>query len=353
MRLPETEITHQEKSYIKTIRELKEKNFIENGSPLWWSTDYKPDPREYLPFDKFRQRLIHLGKCKTSVVHSFLHEEKSVERDVYLYPKPKVPITILNLDVSGEQLSFLVTARPYHQKELYNFHSPSAIFPHSLWEHAQEIKKLPEFIRSGGIIDLPEHFYPHIRGLFAGRRGNHFFWYNFHLWGGFGQTIKDSLKSKKLSFVNLYQPPMDGRRTYSEVWFELEAKKNLVDHKKPRWFDYSYSEVSAEEFIEDYQKTNENLVVFYPLRHPDIENTLPLVISNKTHQESKIRKSAVLGIYAENGRIGRCRQGGILRIKNYEFAKEINKSISEDFGIPIDTILFIPQKGRPKYERIS
>lgn len=353
MKSPEGETPYQEKSYTKIIRELKEKNFINDGSPLWWSTDYKPDPREYLSFDEFRQRLIHLGNHKTHVIHDYLAPERLVERDVYLYPKPKVPITILNLDVSGEQLSFLVTARPYHRKELEISDSYSTVSSDCRLFGYPELKKIPKFVRSGGVIDLPEHFYPHIRGLFAGRRGNHFFWYNLHLWSAFGQTIKESLKSKELSFISFYHPTEGGRRTYREVWFELLRKENLVDHKKPRSLDFPYLEVSTEEFIEDYQKTNKDLVVYYPLRHPDIENTLPLVISTRTHQESMIRKPSVLGIYAENGSIGWCRQAGILRIKNRQFAEEISKSISGDFGIPVDTILFIPQKGRPKYERIS
>lgn len=43
---------------------------------------------------------------------------------------------------------------------------------------------------------------------------------------------------------------------------------------------------------------------------------------------------------------------GIMRIKDRELAQQISLLKTEDFGFPVDTLLFTPQKGRPKYERV-
>lgn len=336
------------KPTLETIGGLKQKRWIKDSSPYWWQTDYSPDPREYMDFKEFRKRLVHLGICRTTDARPYHAEEYTREKDVYLYPKPEVPMTILNLEVLGQELPFLVTARPYHEKE--KFDQPLSI---PLLKDVG-LEDLQELARSGGEIDLHRHFYPHVRGLFVEARGNNFFWYPLHVdvfWYEFGEKIHEALKKKHLGFVDLYeQPYMDGR-TYVKVWKELMKRNDLVDIR-PVLADFDYLEVSREEFIQG-KDSNEDLLVYYPLRVSGIEETLPLVISNRTHKEGKERKPIVLGTYAENGGHGYTRRGGILRIKNLELAKEISGRISTDFGISVDTVLFTPQKGRPKYERIS
>ena len=286
------------------IKELRERSFIKEGSPLWWSTDYAPDTREYMPFEEFRGRLVHLGKYQVTNTRFFRTDKYTVEKDIYLYPEPRVPMTIIELDISGQSLPLLVTARPYHEKELYSFP-----FPHFLYEH-KSIDELSEFVQSGGVIDLPRHFYPHIRGLFAGRRGNNFFWYPLRTnswWGEFGRHIDGALEGKGLPFIELYEPSFSEDRTYYDVWKELLEKRDLVDQKRPTWVDFDYKEVSAEEFIEEYEGA-QDLLIFYPLRLPDIEATLPLIIATKTYARSKLKGPVVLGIYAGNGRVGNRRQ---------------------------------------------
>lgn len=351
MRSPEFESAGIKSPTTEIIRELKSKLFIKEGSPLWWSIDHTPDPREFLPFEEFRNRLVHLGECQTTRTDFYLlGDKRTVERDVYLYPEPRVPVTVLDLEVLGQKLPFLVTARPYHEKEL--FYRPFSAFLH----YHPSIKELSDYTQPGGVVDLPDHFYPHIRGLFAGRRDSHFFWYPLRIntwWRDFGQHIDEALKKSDLSFIELYDPPYREDRTYSEVWTELEEKKGLVDQSKPGWVDFPYTEVSAEEFLEDYPKADQDLMVFYPLKLPDIENTMPLIVTTRTHKGSRFKKPVVLGIYAENGLVGRCRRGGILRIKDRPLAETVSKSISEDFRIPVDAVLFTPQKGRPRYERVQ
>ena len=348
MRSHEVEPINLENPNANLIKELKGRHLIKEGSPLWWSTDYSPDPREYMSFDEFLRRLVHIGEAQTRNPRGYIRGHEDVKRDVYLYPDPQVPMTVMELYVNGQQLPLLITARPYHKKEIN-----SSPLPFFLYEHPS-IDEIPEIVASGGVINLPDHFYPHIRGLFAGKRGNNYFWYHLRIsswWWEFGKDVIKALEEKGLPFIDFYESPMSEDRTYSEVWDELKGKGNLVDQRKPQWIDFPSTEVSVEDFTEDYQKSD--LLLFYPLRVDGIENTLPLAISSRSHKESKLRKPIVLGIYAENGLAGRCRRGGVLRIKDRKFAEGISRDISEDFGFPVDTILFTPQKGRPKYERVQ
>lgn len=317
------------------IRDLKKQSLIKDGSPLWWNTDYAPDPREYLTSEEFLRRLIYLGTCKTNSGNPY---RGAVQREVYLYPEPTVPMTVINLWVLGQVLPFLVTARPYHRKEL-------SFEPYPLFLRSHPLETIHEYARSGGVIDLPNHFYPHIRGLFAGRRGSAFFWYPLHtnsFWDEFSKPIEEALTKVGLSFLYLYSPPFGDERRYTGVWEELLEKEGLVDQKKPAWFDFLITEVSFEEFLEEFYNTDKDLFFYYPLRIPGIEHTLPLVVATRTHKESKRRKPTVLGIYAENELHGYGWKAGILRIKNPQLARAISQLASEEFGFSIETVLFTP-----------
>ncbi len=270
---------------------------------------------------------------------------------MYLYPNERVPITIITLNVDEHRIPLLVTARPYHPNEIGN--ARYAAYPSLLLSHT--VATLPEYVKHNP-IDLPEHFYPHIRGLFAGRRRNNFFWYPLNVsifWDEFGEKIEASLRRRRLQWIGIYEEPYMGGHKYTEVWNELLDKKTFVDQRKPTWVDFRYSEVSADEFLQDYTKTDENLLFFYPVKFDEIEHTLPVVVANRTHVQSKVKSPVVLGVYAENGGIGYARRGGILRIRDRRLAQYISNTLTGDFEVPIDTVLFTPQKGRPKYERIQ
>lgn len=337
---------------LDLVKEFREKGYIRKGSPLWWSTDYQPDPREYLPFDTFRKRLVHFGDCDTLLPRiGAYHSGEKWKRDVYLYPEPTVPMTVMELTVNGQQLPLMITARPYHPKEIW--FQPVATF---IEDHP--LKTLPEYVSNKGAIDLPSHFYPHIRGLFAGRRGNHLFWYSLNeglpelswdkIWKDFGQPLHNALEDEGLGFMEVNSPD-NMNATDTQTWKELQGKK--VTHHRPVWWNDIYTEVSATEFLE-YEKDIRDLILHYPLRLPQFINTLRLIIVTRTNQGNKIKKPAVLGIYADNGACGYCRHAGILRICDRELASSISQAITTDFQIPVDTVLFTPRKGSPKYERV-
>ena len=344
---------------LDVIRELKSQGFIPEQSPFWWSTDYSPDPREYVPFDEFKNRLVYLGRVKTKSV-GIWSTDQAMQKDIYLYPNRPVPISILNLNVEGINLPFLVTARPYNRTEIL-----SSPFPRFLYEHPR-VEDLRELIENCGTVALYAHFYPHVRGLYAGRRGNNFFWYPLQpfradsspedlLNGNENKELRNALNDNNLSFLDIYNYPMSEPYSYRGVWDELRKHPSLVDLKdggRLKHVDFPYAEVSAEEFIEDYE-SDADLLVMYPLRLTQFETTLPLVVANKTHSASTIREPAILGVLADNENVGRSRHRGIARIIDRQFAQVLASAIGEDFGLNVDTVLFTPRKGRPKYERVT
>src|SRR4030042_2539177 len=107
MGLAELGFSYPDRSNIALIQELRGQYLIKDGSPFWWSTDYAPDPRELLPFKEFRQRLVGLGTCPTERL--FRQGNDVIQREVYLYPEPSVPMPLLGVDIEGQQLQFLVT----------------------------------------------------------------------------------------------------------------------------------------------------------------------------------------------------------------------------------------------------
>lgn len=348
MRSPDFENLNSVKPDLATINRMQRHGYIKDGSPLWWSTDYTPDPREYLTFEKFQARLVHLGDLKTQQ-RTWITERRLVHRNVYLYPEPQVPMTVLELEVNKRPLPFLITARPYHPKELQSNPFPFFILNHPL-------DSLTKFISSGGLIDIPDHFYPHIRGLFAGRRGNHLFWYPINIlswWKQTGEPITKSLAHSDLSYIALYNAPFMGESRFPGVWDGLIGRR-LVDQRHPTWPNFSTEETSAEDFLRRWKKPKQKEpLVYYPLRKPDLEVTLPLVVTAITNKESKTRKPVVLGVYADNGLVGHARIDGICRIRNNSLAEYISQSITEDFGTEVDAVLYTPQPGRPLYERVS
>ena len=99
MSSPEFGNHNGEKLSTEMIRELKAKRFISDNSPVWWTEGYIPDPREVLPFNEFMKRLVHIGECDIIPVNIDVFNRRIIKRDVYLYPEPVVPITLLNLNI--------------------------------------------------------------------------------------------------------------------------------------------------------------------------------------------------------------------------------------------------------------
>ncbi|MCL4382652.1 MAG: hypothetical protein M1575_01095 [Patescibacteria group bacterium] len=81
--------------YLTILKGYKAKGLIEQTSPHWWSTDYAPDPREYLPFEQFQKRLVYLGEIPTRKAWRFAisagMRELPDDREAYVYRGAHVP----------------------------------------------------------------------------------------------------------------------------------------------------------------------------------------------------------------------------------------------------------------------
>lgn len=335
---------------IEIIKTLKEKKCIINTSPLWWSTENTPDPREFMSFETFLNRIVDVGK--TYSVVTFREKEMEIPQ-TYLYPKPQVPMTILELEIDSQKMPFLITARPFNLVEDYQ--DPFEEFLHKYGN----VNKLMNALKKGAKVSLLDHFRPHIRGLYAGKRNENIFWYPLLYSDKYdlGEIIKNGLKKRNLSFIDTYGIAYNGNpwgsRRYLDAWVELKCSGNKnIDLKTLCRPDFNYKEVSVEEFLEDYQK-EENLLVYYPFHVDGYNYQWTIVLSNKTHYAGKLQTPVVLGFYIDNGSLGFANRHGIARIKNKDFAKLINNTLSKDIGINISTVLFTPQRGRPKYELIG
>ncbi|MDD4937634.1 MAG: hypothetical protein PHX34_01230 [Candidatus Shapirobacteria bacterium] len=318
------------------ICEMRRTGIIRNGSPYWWETDYKPDPREYIYFDEFIKRLTLVPETKNT----------------YIYTREQVPMTTLNLDIENTTYPFMVTVRPYHPNSVN-------LVEYDGMERGIEYGSMP-FVQKDGNINnvlLEDHFVPHIHGLFAGVKKTHLFWYPI-INVDFIDKIYRALLYKKLGFIKpwindvgiIYRGYMSRyvEKTYDRAHNELTKKGLIAGRKRPILPDFNYEWVSTKEFIN--QSENENLMLHYPLRLSDIEETIPLVIATRTHQKSKIIKPTVLGV-AAGMRDDLHRNDGFWRIKNGRFAETITQTISEDLGIKIDTVCFNPY-GKTQYQRV-
>lgn len=327
------------------IRQLREQRRIQDCAPLWWDTDYAPNPREYVPFESFKKRLVGMGVCTISRSSHFRSEprlgDETYQADVRLYTSPTVPMTILPLEIDGLTLPFFITARPYHQREQSSYNTAHFVY--------RPISELRQHLRDGNPLLLPRHFFPHIRGLFAGARGNHLFWYPFNVdYDTNYHKLISALAKGNNTFLDINSPAAD--RTYEDARQEL-AERNLIDARAPHWFDFLIKQVSAEDLIET-AKGEHPAYTYYPVRVPGVEHTLPVVVSNKTHSTSEINRLAAIGVYAVV-RGGGDKRGGIWRIKDRELASNVSAELTSDFGVPVDAVLFTPQKGRPHFERVT
>lgn len=335
---------------LETIKSLQEECIIPDHSPFWWGTDYQPDPRKYLPYEEFSQKLVKI--------------DRMIGDPYYLYPEPEVPITTIELPIFGQKLNFMVTARPFHPKEinsdppeilLREFKSASLLQKY-VQEHNDSLFNFSQGEIQENCNEPLGHFKPHIRGLLASVRGNNFFWYPINLFSLSTDQTRDqfnfALQERNLSYLGIFQTGYGGDHlTYKDIWEELISLPNIFCTKKlsmPELHSINPNkprEVQAEEFISGY--TRSNLSLLYPIRIHGINHTLPLRIRNVRFGNDEI-KALICGI--KSNVVDHC---GIIKITDPEIAKQISQEISQDFGIPVETLLYVPHPGKSTYQRVS
>jgi hypothetical protein len=356
---------------LDVIAELKNEGYIPDQSPFWWGTDYKYDPRVYLDHEDFTERIVKI--------------EPPEGCPYYLYPHPEVPMTSITLDVQGKSMSFLVTARPFHPKELN--YQPRSCLTDPVLQNYKTTDNLKANITE--VAETPRfHFMPHIRGLLSGVRNNNYFWYPVPY--EFYEKIIPFLRSSRYAYLS----DMDEFRweeeslgvgngsggsrsqlTYRCVYEELEKvshfktnkllipdskltdmftfrdstydgpERHLKNHSYGRNFGYR-NQLQLEEFLQ-ISKREKNLNLLYPININGIEHTLPLFIANRDLDSDKIRAPLVYGIPIRLAHVGKA---GIVRIVDPLIAEFISSKLSRDFGVEVRTLLYKPKKGKSSYE---
>jgi hypothetical protein len=375
MNSPEYENTSSEiqTTPLDVIAELKNKGYIPDQSPFWWGTDYDYDPREYLDHEEFFERLVKIESPKGHLY--------------YLYPLPEVPITSINFDVEGLPMSFLVTARPFHPKELdYQSYFYSTA---QLLKDYETIDNIKVNIKEG--VGRPEfHFMPHIRGLLSGVRNDNFFWYPVPY--EFYERIAPFLKNSRYAYLtdmDIFRENaernegIDGgysrsQLTYRGVYEELEnvshfmtgkllipdpeltnmftfrdhtydgPERFLKNHSYGRNFGYK-NQLQFEEFLQIYRQ-QQNLNFLYPININGIKHTLPLFIANRDLDSDTIRTPLVYGVPV---RLSHGGKAGIIRIVDPLIAEFISGKLSRELGIEVNTLLYKPKKGKSSYDVIQ
>lgn len=329
-----------------SVAGLRERNLIKRGSPNWWSTDYAPDPREYVSFEEFNSRLVDVGDgCR-------------------LYPHPRVPMTLLKLEIDGENLSFMVTARPYHERETTNHSMPNDLF----WEKGDNfsistVRPLSEIygkMRSllnprFGFPELPSQCLPHIRGMFIEARGANLFWST--VYSGrkrnvdFRDVIQDKLASVGLGHIHArdfigYSDFMTRTRAHKEAY-----EKRIITGKQYKG-EINHAEVSRVEFCDDMDASMEKgRAVLYPVRLPGLKATLPVLVSTRNCEGKTVERPVALGIEAESGVDGR--GYGLWFFGGEDTCRAISRVLSKDFDTQVDVMLRRPLPGRPAYEYLG
>lgn len=327
------EFLNSHKLPLEKIKELQQEGVICRGSPHWWSTDYAPDPREFISIDEFRNRLIPV-------------EENGRVR-FHLYPHRFVPMTVIDLPIDGESIPFMVTARPYHPS------SKNLVVNTDLLEEGMStpISDVPQKLKDIRSLFLTYHCVPHVHGLFAGARGTHLFWYSLFYFpnSSFIPNISEALEKQGLAEIFPSSLTYLGYeiRSYDDVAEEI-SKKGLVARRFIRP-DFDYEEVCIDEFLNPQDQRD--YLVYYPLRLPSLQETLPLMVATKTHSQSRQRSPVVLGISAGT-KNSHGKRDYFWRIKDYDFASSIATAVTADFGTKVGCVLFTPQ-GKPQYERVS
>lgn len=334
-----------------SMTELRSRNLIAPGSPNWWSTDYAPDPREYLPFEEFYDRLVDVGD------------------GVKLYPSPQVPMAVLSLDVGNDKFHFMVTARPYHERESESQeerdprHSPDKFYMDKVRPfdevrgQARTLISTDDrgFLARPPAPEIPNQCLPHIRGMFIEARGAHLFWSTLHA----GKPRYDKIDFREkvqnaLGDAGIFGVIADNFMGYSSFMNRTMAHreattKGLIRSKRSTP-DFNFRKVSRPEYI-DGLGGEEELGVLYPARIPGVEATLPVLVTNRTHAKSRVNKPVVLGLEASSGFSDN--RYGLWTFQERDTCRAISDVLSKDFETEVDVLLRTPRKGLPEYERVN
>jgi len=313
------------------LKDLHDRGWIDRHKPFWWNINYAPDPRELISLEDFVSR-IEILSVETN------HSKRKISFP--LYYGEKVPIILHKINLNGEDLDLFITARPYIEKEAKGLTWP-----------LEKLKE--EFIENEFAIFL-YHFIPHVRGLLRGERNDTIFWnpiisdeaaisihnkiqeivpgmfvwlsskgrYDIFAYNWYGKVGADSISSESPKHLTPYQ--------------ELKKRKLISGKKHFNLPMIGLEEVAYDEFMQNLDSLD-HMISVYPIRHPNLDETIPLVLATRTHSQSKRKAPTVLGVmggysHQENYRIW--------RINDKNFCKYISETLDKHFNVVFDVVYF-------------
>ena len=133
---------------------------------------------------------------------------------------------------------------------------------------------------------------------------------------------------------------------YKPSYEELKKKHLISWRKGPDIFNVGgFKRVAYDAFVNG-SKEKDWMISFYPLRHPEINDTFTVVLSTESYPEDKKSVPSVLGALS---RKSWKEDLGIWRFRDKKFAKDLSGIISKELEIDFNVVYF----DGTKYEKVS
>ncbi|MBI2590879.1 MAG: hypothetical protein HYW33_03310 [Candidatus Blackburnbacteria bacterium] len=326
---------------LENIRGLKQQGFIDRISPLWWDVDFTPDPREVLVYDEFKRRLTDLGPAveiatplsmfKDHLLHPTTDEAAP---HLFLYTHKQVPMAVLLAKIESLWVPLLVTARPYTSQETTEDN------PHFLFLSGSPEQAIDQFRDQTSSLNIADEFFPHARGIIAGTRANHVFWYPFTRKGA-KRVYRDLAKTAE-DYLLVYDSSMIGDHRRAETHDEL-VQKGFIYKGRPTRIVTEFERVSYEDLFCGQESGNQLQMVNYPLSLPCLAHVPGVAIVSATPNLNNPSRLVVLGIQLET----------LHKIRDPKFAKEAAIKLSRELNKQVDVAVYLPQPGQSQFYLVS
>jgi len=337
------------------LDKLHNLGWVDKHKPFWWNIDYKPDPREKLSLDEFLRRLEY-------VEYQFKDGE---EKRVPIYIGDKVPVVTHSIEFRGDLLDLFITARPYNESEIKELCSLGRISLLNVFQLIAgnippifdlfwPIDMLRETAKEFNRFPLYLHFIPHVRGLLRHERNDVMFW-NPVLSEDFANNLYDLVTEKIHPGMIVWTHVGGTYDTMGYQWYRkvgaetysLESPSHLTCYQELKrkhlisWKNLfkletgGLEEVAYDEFI--CNLGGKEMLGVYPIRHPNLQQTIPLVLGTRTHKESKRYGATVLGVMSV---ISYSDCYGIWRLRDREFCRDVKEIIFRSLETDFDVVYF-------------
>jgi hypothetical protein len=331
---------------MNDIYMLEKWGWINKEDFLWWNFNYPKEKRKY--FEN---------------VEDFLKEFQKVGEvngiDINVATSDYIPVSTLFLDIDGNNVGLMLTARPFTAKELDQYFSekgplqpgPREDYPNMDIENDEGcINYIKAVVKKEGFA-FSDHFLPHIRGIVKEVNEDSIFYYAAY--NGFSGTkqnrrelIVKSLKKANLDILPEVFSTCSHHDVGDSMWKSIKyCKENRLVHivdtrrgtrlRKPIKIDKSFKQT-----IYDEINFKENQFAYYPLLVDGYKEAIPFFVCNSYYGEKGLFN---LGVYSSNS---------FYPLKDKELLKKSSEKLSERLKQEVQPIYFTNIKGTLKSSKL-